>query len=747
MATPPFTSYVRKAPIMTLFGPHSHGRALSQDHRNPAVMDPLIAEFFLLRLRKGTSQPSTSLGVSLFSPKASSAPIFHCTPSPSTPALVTNDTIEEIDSIESKLEFGNLLGTGKFGEVRVARLKGRDNHPEIAVKIIDTKKWGTGDQKRVKDLTLTHREIENWQLIGGKTWFPQFYGAYIDSAGKLYILLERIEGQTLANYLENTPSSSEARRILLEVSRALRVIHRRGYLHRDISSSNIMISPDGSVKLLDFGAMKQSEAGQFSSTHLFTPGYAAPEILRAEYSEQSDLYALGILWAEMVYGRDPIKVSERDQETGKILYTLPDPEDQQLFQRLVAVVPADRPQNIDEVISALECGVPDTALVPSAPISDPAITPSHTVTDSSDREEINLLNWSLESHAILTGEALAHIHRVLQDDKKPKDHEKIADLEGYLRKIAYWKPHQKLVELAIALIKKRRSNPEIGDALEKMNSGIGVKIFGFTRKQLNSLIADSSLKEDVLSLEDCFDHLSGRKGSYLNLLFRQTIEKFFKMGLSFDEIRSILSTVNNHRLARIPAQEVPHQEMLERIGEGLFGGLWEDERRISQKMDDFSSKSHGMIALFLTLEAQGFVYKGDASTDSFSVENPDNDYYDHTLRRIKNYLFSAGFGAGLGWMIGGSSFGQATLLGGMILTGMRCIAYFVARPEFIQIRYSLTGALEALVKVLDELPPGSIQRFEEALRSVGTTEEGLRPKELLERAREQVVHLLEEKKD
>lgn len=96
----------------------------------------------------------------------------------------------------------------------------------------------------------------------------------------------------------------------MRLARALGEVHEQGLLHRDVKPSNIMVRPDGSPVLIDFGLARERESASRTRTGLFagTPAYAAPEQLRGEQGEldgRADLYGLGVTLYEALSGRRP----------------------------------------------------------------------------------------------------------------------------------------------------------------------------------------------------------------------------------------------------------------------------------------------------------------------------------------------------------------------------------------------------------------------------------------------------------
>ncbi|GEM_PF-5278382 len=268
-------------------------------------------------------------------------------------------SLEQLARIEDRFTLEKVIGRGRFSFVWRARYLQEPNI-FVALKEIDPSLWGSTENIGRKDLDLATREVASWEVINGSSFFPQFLGAY-EACGKTYIaleLLERTLQQELAQRVHGAKgaySSSNAKEVLLDVARALKVIHDLGYLHRDISSSNVLVAKSGERKLGDIGVMREIDEVQNSSTHIHTPGYAAPETLAAIYSVQSDLYALGALWVELVSARSPKQFVPTDLRSSyTVKYEMSDPSDNSMLQKLLAPSAQDRPANVDEVIDYLE---------------------------------------------------------------------------------------------------------------------------------------------------------------------------------------------------------------------------------------------------------------------------------------------------------------------------------------------------------------------------------------------------------
>ena len=138
----------------------------------------------------------------------------------------------------------------------------------------------------------------------------------LDVDGKVIVVFEYVEGDTLAARLQRGPMSvAEAVEVAWQLADALAAAHAQGVIHRDLKPSNVVLGPDGRAKVLDFGIarlvpagadMAASAPGTVGVGLVGTPGYAAPEqYLSRNVDGRADLYALGVMIYEMICGRRP----------------------------------------------------------------------------------------------------------------------------------------------------------------------------------------------------------------------------------------------------------------------------------------------------------------------------------------------------------------------------------------------------------------------------------------------------------
>ena len=142
---------------------------------------------------------------------------------------------------------------------------------------------------------------------------PNLVGIWDYGAGaRPYLVMEYVEGGDLAERIESgeVPPIEDLARDLLE---ALRHMHAAGVLHRDIKPHNVLVAEDGTARLTDFGIAQPAGATALTGTGLVigTESYIAPEVRQGEpASERSDLFALGVVLADVAGDRAPTAVRD-----------------------------------------------------------------------------------------------------------------------------------------------------------------------------------------------------------------------------------------------------------------------------------------------------------------------------------------------------------------------------------------------------------------------------------------------------
>ena len=170
-----------------------------------------------------------------------------------------------------------------------------------------------------------------------------------DHHGSRFIAMERVNGVHLKLHMARTTlSDQEIVDITRQVAMALQAAHDRGIVHRDIKPTNIMVTPDGVVKVLDFGLarrFKMPETGEvtlYGSTILGRPlgtaNYMAPErIAQGPLDPRSDLFSLGVVIYEMATGRLPFAGASPYETVTNVLDKDPVPMNDLAPQRPIAL--------------------------------------------------------------------------------------------------------------------------------------------------------------------------------------------------------------------------------------------------------------------------------------------------------------------------------------------------------------------------------------------------------------------------
>jgi serine/threonine protein kinase/tetratricopeptide (TPR) repeat protein len=194
--------------------------------------------------------------------------------------------------------------------------------------------------------------------------------------GAPFIVMEYIEGRTLSEMLteRNHLSASEAAGLFTQILDALEAIHGAGFVHRDIKPSNIIVTADGTAKLMDFGIAKQFTGGDEqrltqTGAMLGSPSYMSPEqCAGGQVDPRSDIYSLGCTMFHALSGNEPFTADTALEVMFKHMHdqvdTLKDinnPVVANAVARAMEKDPNARFQSAAEFKQALTSGVPGTA--------------------------------------------------------------------------------------------------------------------------------------------------------------------------------------------------------------------------------------------------------------------------------------------------------------------------------------------------------------------------------------------------
>ena len=216
-----------------------------------------------------------------------------------------------IGLIKNRYEIIKSIGDGSTGKVYLAKDVINDNH--VALKIMSYD-WDEGANKiiRFENEIRTVTRIINKNIISIYDIFEE-KNAFI-------IVMEYVGGKNLKKFIEarGTLSYQEAIFIMKQIINAIKETHKFKIIHRDLKPQNILITQDGIVKIIDFGIAINPNSHYLTATNniIGSIQYLAPEIINGEKAnERSDIYALGIIFFEMVTGnlplndKNPIKIA------------------------------------------------------------------------------------------------------------------------------------------------------------------------------------------------------------------------------------------------------------------------------------------------------------------------------------------------------------------------------------------------------------------------------------------------------
>lgn len=218
---------------------------------------------------------------------------------------MASDSLDEEAAPEriGAYRIAELIGRGGMGSVyRGERMTGDFAHV-VAIKII---------KPGLLSETLVGRFIRERQLLAGLSHpnIAQLYDGGETEAGSPYFVMEYVDGLPLLQWVEEkAPARPERQRLFCDIVGAVAFAHRNLVVHRDLTPSNVLVTKDGIVKLIDFGIAKPAdEPGErrdgsdasIGSLSL-TPGYAAPERMTSnEVTTAADVYSLGKLLEKLI---------------------------------------------------------------------------------------------------------------------------------------------------------------------------------------------------------------------------------------------------------------------------------------------------------------------------------------------------------------------------------------------------------------------------------------------------------------
>jgi serine/threonine-protein kinase len=224
------------------------------------------------------------------------------------------------------------IGAGGMGTVYRAVRADEQYQTRVAIKFLRHHAAGEGALRRFRDerqiLANLHHPGIAVLLDGGVT-----------ADGQQYFVMEHLEGEPITRWSDARALPVPARLALFEqVCAAVHYAHQSLVVHRDLKPGNILVTADGTVKLLDFGIAKLLPADGDDSTvtqaggRAYTPDYASPEqLLGRQVGTRSDVYSLGVVLFELLTGKRPFELAGKSAGEA---------------ERLVVDVPPPRPSSV-----------------------------------------------------------------------------------------------------------------------------------------------------------------------------------------------------------------------------------------------------------------------------------------------------------------------------------------------------------------------------------------------------------------
>ena len=203
--------------------------------------------------------------------------------------------------LDGRYEIHELIGQG--GMAYVYRAYDRIENRWVAIKIL---------REELSDNSDFLRRFRNESKAIAVLSHPNIVKVYDVSFGDRiqYIVMEYVDGITLKQYIEQQGEIKwrEALYFTVQILQALQHAHERGIIHRDIKPQNIMLLEDGSIKVMDFGIARftQAETQTMTDKAIGSVHYIAPEQARGGHiNDKADIYSVGVMLYEMLTGQLP----------------------------------------------------------------------------------------------------------------------------------------------------------------------------------------------------------------------------------------------------------------------------------------------------------------------------------------------------------------------------------------------------------------------------------------------------------
>mmetsp|Transcript_1367 Transcript_1367/g.3950 ORF Transcript_1367/g.3950 Transcript_1367/m.3950 type:complete len:583 (+) Transcript_1367:79-1827(+) len=200
--------------------------------------------------------------------------------------------------LDERYEAGEIIGSGRFGTVRVAR--DRRTLEEVAVKSVSKAKM---------DESQCLREISVMKRLGQSLSCCYLYGAY-DTGDHIHLVMELCKGGRLLDSVQGAQAWDEARAasMVRSILRTVAQCHACNIAYRDVKPDNFLYlskDPKSPLKGTDFGIARHVKPGEVLTDKVGTAHYMAPEVLRGSYGIKADVWSAGCVAYQLLSGRKP----------------------------------------------------------------------------------------------------------------------------------------------------------------------------------------------------------------------------------------------------------------------------------------------------------------------------------------------------------------------------------------------------------------------------------------------------------
>ena len=219
----------------------------------------------------------------------------------------------------------NEVGQGSTGRVFLSHdpYYGRD----VAIKL-----YNIEGEEEAQKARVTRKMFFNEAQMMGRLQHPNILPIYDagEENGSYYVVTEHVQGaRTLAAYCrpDNLLRIDDVVEIMFKCAKGLHYAHTRGVIHRDVKPSNIMLTLDNDVRVIDFGIalIKDSDVSRIEGI-AGSPSYMSPEqVQSAEITPRSDIYSLGAVMYELLTGYRPFRANSLSKLLHQIVYATPPP--------------------------------------------------------------------------------------------------------------------------------------------------------------------------------------------------------------------------------------------------------------------------------------------------------------------------------------------------------------------------------------------------------------------------------------